>query len=200
MTLAEMAAGRLTIVWRPASPRGMTLVECMVALFILSIGLLGVMAVIPQASQNTLTGSTLSTATFLATEQLEQIKHVATPAYPYGSAWSGGVAYLPGARVSLAGVPYVAIAANTGSAPPSAPWVLGPGYLGTYGGLVGCTGITSDPIPTGTTTETPAGYPDYSRTTVISTALDVCPMKTVSVTTSYRGNPLVTLTLAVSPR
>ena len=60
--------------------RGMTLAEILVALVIISIGLVGLAAVVPISSYGIQEGNQMSTAVFLAEQRLEQIK---------GTRWSG---------------------------------------------------------------------------------------------------------------
>ena len=48
---------------------------------------------------------------------------VGHPATRWLGPWSGTTAYLPNDTVSSGGITYVALAANTGSAPPSANWI-----------------------------------------------------------------------------
>jgi prepilin-type N-terminal cleavage/methylation domain-containing protein len=102
---------------RPVSPRvlsgsrsdrGITLVEILVALTIITIGLVGLAAVVPISSYGLQEGNQVSTATFLAEQRIEQLKAAAwtaTPALdclgasgPSSSDWSfaGGTAPTPG--------------------------------------------------------------------------------------------------------
>ena len=57
-----------------ADERGMTLTEILVALVIISIGLVGLGSVMPIASYGIQEGNQRSTATFLAEQRLEQLK------------------------------------------------------------------------------------------------------------------------------
>jgi len=54
--------------------RGITLVEVMMAVGIITIGLSALLAAVPVASYGTREGYQLSTATFLASERLEQVR------------------------------------------------------------------------------------------------------------------------------
>ena len=54
--------------------RGMTLAEILVALVIITIGLVGLASVLPLSSYGIQEGNQLSTATFLAEQRLEQLK------------------------------------------------------------------------------------------------------------------------------
>ncbi len=57
-----------------ADERGMTLTEILVALVIISIGLVGLASVMPISSYGIQEGNQRSTATFLAEQRLEQLK------------------------------------------------------------------------------------------------------------------------------
>ena len=56
--------------------QGFTLVEVLLAAFIMTIGLIGLLAVIPMASFAVTDGYRLSTATFLANQGLEEVRHM----------------------------------------------------------------------------------------------------------------------------
>ena len=56
-------------------PRGITLVEVIVAVGIITVGLSALLAAVPFASYGTREGYQLSTATFLANERLEQVRN-----------------------------------------------------------------------------------------------------------------------------
>ena len=58
-----------------SNPRGMTLAEVMVALPIITIGLLALLSVIPLSTYATQEGSQTSTATFLANQRLDQVRN-----------------------------------------------------------------------------------------------------------------------------
>lgn len=55
--------------------RGLTLAEILVAVAILSIGLVGLAVVIPVASYGVAEGNQMSTATFLAEQRIEQVRN-----------------------------------------------------------------------------------------------------------------------------
>lgn len=57
-----------------SNQRGMTLAEVLVALPIITIGLLALLSAIPLSTYATQEGSQTSTATFLANQRLEQVK------------------------------------------------------------------------------------------------------------------------------
>jgi prepilin-type N-terminal cleavage/methylation domain-containing protein len=67
---------------RLGNQRGMTVAEILVALVILSIGLVGLASVLPISSYGIQEGNQLSTAAFLAEQRLEQIKAVAWSSSP----------------------------------------------------------------------------------------------------------------------
>lgn len=164
---------RLIVTWRPAPTRqrGMTLVEVIVAMGIISIGLVALMAVIPYAATNVQTGSVLSTATFLANARIDDVKSVATPSL-----------------------------ANPSAAPPI-PAIVG--YIGTYTvGTNTCTGIANDPITPLAGVNAATAMADYTRTTVVADVPDggACPMKSVTVTTAYRGATKASVSIQISPR
>jgi len=55
--------------------RGMTLVEVMLAVFVLSVGLVALSSAIPLAAYGIQEGNQLSTATFLANQRMEQVRN-----------------------------------------------------------------------------------------------------------------------------
>ena len=58
-----------------ASQRGMTIAEVLIASAIIATGLVALSAAIPLASYGLQEGNQLSTATFLATERMEQVRN-----------------------------------------------------------------------------------------------------------------------------
>jgi prepilin-type N-terminal cleavage/methylation domain-containing protein len=58
-----------------SNPRGMTLAEVLVALPIITIGLLALLSAIPLSTYATQEGSQISTATFLANQRLDQVRN-----------------------------------------------------------------------------------------------------------------------------
>lgn len=62
--------------------RGLSLAEILVALFIITVGLVGLAAVIPVSSYGIQEGNQLSTATFLADQRLEQVRNGLWTAVP----------------------------------------------------------------------------------------------------------------------
>jgi Tfp pilus assembly protein PilV len=90
------------------SESGITLVEILIALTIITVGLVGLAAVVPISSYGLQEGNQVSTATFLAEQRLEQLKAASWTAAPAadcigtsgtsGANWSfsGGTAPAPG--------------------------------------------------------------------------------------------------------
>lgn len=62
--------------------RGLSLAEILVALFIITVGLVGLAAVIPVSSYGIQEGNQLSTATFLTDQRMEQVRNVLWTATP----------------------------------------------------------------------------------------------------------------------
>ena len=62
--------------------RGITLVEVLVAVGIITVGLSALLAAVPFASYSTREGYQLSTATFLANERLEQVRNARWQSQP----------------------------------------------------------------------------------------------------------------------
>lgn len=67
------------ILW---NERGFTLAEILVAMVIISIGLVGIAVVVPVASYGVQEGNQLSTATFLAEQRIEQARNKVWTASP----------------------------------------------------------------------------------------------------------------------
>jgi type IV pilus modification protein PilV len=65
-----------------SNQRGMTLAEVLVALPIITIGLLALLSAIPLATYATQEGNQTSTATFLANQRLEQVRNAQWSATP----------------------------------------------------------------------------------------------------------------------
>ncbi len=78
--------------------RGITIVEIMIAVGILSVGLLALSSAIPLAAYGIQEGNQLSTATFLANQGLEQVRNAQWTACP-------GVDNLAAAAASATGAP-----------------------------------------------------------------------------------------------
>lgn len=62
--------------------RGLSLAEILVAMFIITVGLIGLAAVIPVSTYAIQEGNQLSTATFLADQRLEQVRNALWTASP----------------------------------------------------------------------------------------------------------------------
>ncbi len=69
--------------------RGITLAEILVATMIMSIGLVGLAVVIPLAGYGVNEGNSLSTATFLAEQRLEEVRNAAWTTTPSTSYCAG---------------------------------------------------------------------------------------------------------------
>lgn len=80
-----------------SNERGMTLAEVLVALPIITIGLLALLSAIPISTYATQEGSQISTATFLANQRLEQVRNAQWMAQCQVDAVTGLV--VPGAAV-----------------------------------------------------------------------------------------------------
>jgi type II secretory pathway pseudopilin PulG len=65
----------LTLTPTVGDPRGITLIEVVVAVGIITVGLSALLAAVPLAAYGTREGYQLSTATFLANERLEQVRN-----------------------------------------------------------------------------------------------------------------------------
>jgi len=128
---------------RFADERGMTLAEVLVALPIITIGLLALLSAIPLASYSTQEGSQTSTATFLANQRLEQVRNAQWSAIPATDCLglSASSTAAPQSSTCTAGT----ITTFADESPVAAPYT---GYTrqvrvtdcGTGGG---CTGVTS---------------------------------------------------------
>ena len=58
------------------SERGFTLVEVLLAAFVMTVGLVGLLSVVPVGTSATSDGYRLSTATFLANQKLEEVRNM----------------------------------------------------------------------------------------------------------------------------
>lgn len=58
------------------SERGFTLVEVLLAAFVMTLGLVGLLSVVPVGTSATTDGYRLSTATFLANQKLEEVRNM----------------------------------------------------------------------------------------------------------------------------
>ena len=66
----------------PSDERGLTLVEILIALVVISVGLIGIAIVVPVSSEAIQQGGQLSRATFLAEQTLEQARTATWTATP----------------------------------------------------------------------------------------------------------------------
>jgi prepilin-type N-terminal cleavage/methylation domain-containing protein len=145
--------------------RGITLVEILIATVIISIGLVGLAIVIPLSSYGLHEGSSLSTATFLAEQRLEEVRNATWTATP--------------AANDCLGVGPTAAATSTTCARPA---------VGTQVACTSGTACTTYPDEASVT-----GYPAYSRTVRITDCgVTACAsvtnnkMRLVRVTVTYR--------------
>ncbi len=124
---------------RLGNQRGMTVAEILVALVIITIGLVGLASVLPISSYGIQQGNQLSTATFLAEQRLEQIKGLTWAASP-----SPGVDCL-GASSNWS--------FGTGGTTPTIP----------YTGGATCASVLSLSDETPTSNTLPSPYGNYTR-------------------------------------
>ena len=64
------------------SERGFTLAEVLVAAFLVAVGLAGLLASVPLGSFAVQEGKQVSTATFLANQKLEEVRHMPWKSLP----------------------------------------------------------------------------------------------------------------------
>jgi type IV pilus modification protein PilV len=93
--------------------RGMTLAEVLVALPIITIGLLALLSAIPISTYATQEGSQISTATFLANQRLEQVRNAQWMAQCQVDAVTGLVVAGPAVVTDKVGVSASSTAAPT---------------------------------------------------------------------------------------
>jgi prepilin-type N-terminal cleavage/methylation domain-containing protein len=82
----------------PSDERGLTLVEILIALVVISVGLIGIAVVVPVSSEAIQHGGQLSRATFLAEQTLEQARTAtwtSTPAVDCLGVSAGATAPMP---------------------------------------------------------------------------------------------------------
>lgn len=168
--------------------RGLTLAEILVALFVIGIGLVGLLAVVPLATYGVQEGNQLSTATFLADQKLEEIRN---------AAW--GIVPPPVNDNDCLGVGATA-APTSATCTRTAPTACAPGAA--------CTTFPDEPAV--------AGQPSYGRTVRITscaatpcTGITDANLRLVTVSVSYSpmsgaggaaGTKAVTVALLVAKR
>jgi type II secretory pathway pseudopilin PulG len=115
----------------PRFERGITLAEILIALTIITVGLVGLATVVPISSYGLQEGNQLSTATFLAEQRLEQLKAAAWTASPAtdclgtsgttSASWSfsGGTAPAPGGTCNPTSFADETPAGSTMATPPT---------------------------------------------------------------------------------
>ena len=152
--------------------RGFTLVEVLIAAFIITVGFVGLLTALPVASFAIQEGKQLSTATFLANQKLEEARNV-----PWNSLPSN----------DCLGVSTVSTSAPT--VPLLKTCTLGATVVAAGGALPWFADQSATAI---------AGFPGYSRTVrVTSCAITPCAgitdpgMRSVTVTVTYRGSSTV---------
>lgn len=152
--------------------RGMTLAEVLVALPIITIGLIALLSAIPLSTYATQEGRQTSTATFLANQRLEQVRNAQWSATCQVDAATGLV--VPGAAIVT---DKVGVSASATAAP-------------------------QDPSPAVTfADESPvaAPYTGYSRQVRITDSVAGAPTCTAAGVMSGTGIRQVTVTVAYTP-
>ena len=152
--------------------RGMTLAEVLVALPIITIGLIALLSAIPLSSYATQEGRQTSTATFLANQRLEQVRNAQWTAKCQVDAVSGLV--VPGAAVVTDNV---GVSASSTAAPQN----LTPAV--TF----------ADESPMA------APYTGYSRQVRITDSVAAAPTCTAAGVMSGTGIRQVTVTVTYTP-
>lgn len=130
-----------------SNQRGMTLAEVLVALPIITIGLLALLSAIPLSTYATQDGSQTSTATFLANQRLEQVRNAQWSAIPVvdnlGLSASSTAAPQSGGTTTFAD--------ESPMAPPYAAYTRQVRVTDCGAGL-GCAGVTSSDMRLATVT------------------------------------------------
>jgi len=90
-----------------ANQRGMTLVEILLAVFIISVGLVALSSAIPLAAYGIQEGNQLSTATFLANQRMEQVRN---------AQWQAAQPPAPATAI-VAAIDQLGVSASSTSAP-----------------------------------------------------------------------------------
>lgn len=161
--------------------RGFTLVEVLLAAFIMTLGLVGLLSVVPVGTFATTDGYRLSTATFLANQKLEEVRNMPWRSVPANdclgtSATASAAPTVPASKTCTLGTTTV----NAGGA---LPWFADQ------------------------TTNTITGFPGYSRNVRI-TDCGVAPgcggvtdatLRNVVVTVTYRAGTAVAVSSTDKP-
>jgi len=155
-----------------SNQRGMTLAEVMVALPIITIGLLALLSAIPLSTYATQEGSLTSTATFLANQRLDQVRNAQWSARCQVNAATGVV--VPGAAV---------VTDALGVSSPSSAAPKDPAAVVTF----------ADESPVA------APYTQYSRQVRISNSVAPAPTCTAAGVMSGTGARQVTVTVFYTP-
>ena len=161
--------------------RGFTLVEVLLAAVLTTVGLVGLLAVIPMASFAVQEGNQLSTATFLANQKLEVARHMPWASSPAKDCL--GISSTP---------------TSSPRVPAGATCTLGATTINAGGLLPWFATESSSAI---------AGFPGYSRTVRV-TDCGVPPgcggitnpaIRSVTVTVTYRASSAVAISAFTKP-
>jgi len=155
-----------------SNQRGMTLAEVMVALPIITIGLLALLSAIPLSTYATQEGSQTSTATFLANQRLEQVRN---------AQWSAQCQVDPATALVVAGPAIVND--KVGVSTPSTAAPQDPGAVVTF----------ADESPMA------APYAGYSRLVRITDSPAAAPVCTAAGVMSGTGMRGITVTVTYTP-
>lgn len=100
--------------------RGFTLVEVLLAAFVITLGLVGLLSVIPVGTFATTDGYRLSTATFLANQKLEEVRNMPWRSAPANDCL--GVSATPTAAPTVPAGGTCTLGATTVNANGALPW------------------------------------------------------------------------------
>ena len=154
------------------SERGFTLAEVLVAAFLVAVGLAGLLASVPLGSFAVQEGKQVSTATFLANQKLEEVRHMPWKSLPAKDCL--GVSTVPNASPRVPAGATCTLGATTVTGGGVLPW-----FTDQMSG-------SPSAIP---------GFPEYSRLVRV-TGCDVLPcagitnpaLRRVTVTVRYRAS------------
>jgi type II secretory pathway pseudopilin PulG len=131
--------------------RGFTLVEVLLAAFIMTLGLVGLLSVVPVGTFATVDGYRLSAATFLANQKLEEVRNMPWRSAPANDCL--GVSAIPTDAPTVPAGGTCTLGATTINAPGALPWFANetniagfPGYtrnvrITNCGVGLGCSGV-----------------------------------------------------------
>jgi prepilin-type N-terminal cleavage/methylation domain-containing protein len=155
-----------------SNQRGMTLAEVMVALPIITIGLLALLSAIPLSTYAIQDGSQTSTATFLANQRLEQVRN---------AQWSAQCQVDPATALVIAGPAIVNDKVGVSTSSTAAP--QDPSAAVTF----------ADESPMA------APYTGYSRQVRITDSVAAAPVCTAAGVMSGSGMRVITVTVTYIP-